>query len=231
MSQPLNDARQVKRPRSLSWVVIVQWAWLVALSILLFAVGRSAIDVKATQSGAVSTQQLQALEQRIAAQEESNQARLVQAPSATQQALQNLRAALEGRLDRLEQQTSGEGHDSQFEALRSEFEQIKTQMAVLKTSAERAARRKVARPAPAAPTVVREDPLPFRVLGVERRAGQVSASVAPADGALAANTIQIVLPGESLGKWRLEAVEGSTVTFRAGEQVRRVALPWLSPEP
>ncbi|HBP5663826.1 TPA: hypothetical protein L6B10_06050 [Pseudomonas aeruginosa] len=58
-----------------------------------------------------------------------------------------------------------------------------------------------------------------------QRAGRLSVSVAPAEGALAASTIQVVLPGESLGKWRLESVDGNAALFRAGEQTRRLVLP------
>lgn len=227
MSEPLIDTRRTRRPRALSWVVIVQWGWLIGLSILLFTGGRSAIDVEATRSSASATQLLQALEGRIAVLEESDQARRVQTPSATQQALQSLRESVEGRLDRLEQSASSEGPESQLEALRLEVEGVKTRMATLKAvSAERSVRRKVARPAPAVRSIAqREEPLPFRVLGVERRAGHLSASVAPVEGTLTTNAIQVVLPGESLGKWRLEGVEGNTAIFRAGENVRRVALP------
>lgn len=215
MSEPITS------PRAPFLVAIVQWAWLVGLSILVIAGWRSTIDVEDPQAAA--TQQNQAIEARIVMLEESNQARLVQAPLATQQALQRLRKSVEGRLDRLESQAPGSG----LEAQRTEIEQLKTQMIALKAAmAERATPRKVVRPAPAArPTSPREEPLPFRVLGIEQRAGRLSVSVAPVEGALAVNAIQVVLPGESLGKWRLEAVERNTAVFRAGEQIRRLAIP------
>ncbi|WP_025807869.1 hypothetical protein [Pseudomonas chlororaphis] len=211
--------------RAPSLVAIVQWAWLVGLSILVIAGWRSSIAVEDPQAAA--TQQNQAIEARIVILEESNQARLVQAPLATQQALQSLRESLEARLDRLESQASSEGAGSGLEAQRTEIEQLKTQMIALKASlAERAAPRKVVRPAPTLrPISPREEPPPFRVLGIEQRAGRLSVSVAPVEGALAANAIQVVLPGESLGKWRLEAVERNTAVFRAGEQIRRLAIP------
>lgn len=218
MSEPMTS------PRAPSPVAIVQWAWMVGLSILVIAGWWSTIDVEDPQA---VVQQLQVFEARIAALEESSQARQVQAPPATQQALQSLRASVEGRLDRLESQASSEGAGSDLESLRNEIEQLKTQMIALKAAmAERTTPRKVARPAPTVrPAASREEPLPFRLLGVERRAGHLSASVAPVEGALVANAIEVVLPGESLGKWRLEAVQGKTAVFRAGEQVRHVALP------
>ncbi|WP_338807044.1 hypothetical protein V8U11_08275 [Pseudomonas chlororaphis] len=211
-------------PRAPSPVAIVQWAWMVGLSILLIAGWRSTIDVEEPQA---VVQQLQVFEARIAALEESNQARQVQAPPATQQALQSLRESVQGRLDRLESQASSEGAGSDLEPLRNEIEQLKTQMVALKAAmAERTTPRKVVKPAPKVrPILPRDEPLPFRVLGIEQRAGRLSVSVAPVEGALAANAIQVVLPGESLGKWRLEAVERNTAVFRAGEQIRRLAIP------
>ncbi|HGX3311201.1 TPA: hypothetical protein ACNH8R_002226 [Pseudomonas aeruginosa] len=225
MSEPRTEPSMARRPRTLSWSLIIQWAWLVALSILVILGWRSTLLMEEPQAAAAAIQNLQSVEARVFALEESNQARLVQAPSATQQALQSLRESLEGRMDRLESQVPSEGLGSDLEALRIEIEQLKTQLAALKVT-ERAAPRTVVRPAPKArPAAPREEPLPFRVLGVERRAGQLSVSVAPAEGALTAGTIQIVLPGESLGQWRLDSVEGNAAVFRSGEQTRRLALP------
>lgn len=226
MNEPLLQPRTTARPRTLSLVIIVQWAWLLGLSILVIAGWRSSIDAEEPQATA-TTQRSQAIEARLVALEESNQARLVQAPPATQQALQSLRESLEGRLQRLEQQAASEAPDSDLQAMRVEVEALKTQQAALKVAlTERAASRHVTTPVRAVrPTAPREEPLPFRVLGVERRAGQLSLSVVPGEGALAANRILVMLPGESLGKWRLESVAGGTAVFRAGEHVRRLAIP------
>ncbi|EPB9484127.1 hypothetical protein ACRZHM_000657 [Citrobacter braakii] len=67
--------------------------------------------------------------------------------------------------------------------------------------------------------------MPFRVIGSELRAGQRTVSVAPAGGALSASQIQVLLPGESIGHWRLQDIDRNTAVFRAGEQIRRVAIP------
>ncbi|MCL1553351.1 hypothetical protein M3O38_19165, partial [Xanthomonas nasturtii] len=40
-----------------------------------------------------------------------------------------------------------------------------------------------------------------------------------------ASQIQVVLPGEAVGQWRLEEIDRNTAVFRAGEQTRRLAIP------
>jgi hypothetical protein len=64
----------------------------------------------------------------------------------------------------------------------------------------------------------------FRVIGAELRGGLRTVLVAPS-GSSSADQLQPVLPGESVGPWRLEAIEGQTAVFRSGEQTRRLAIP------
>ncbi|HFX1080097.1 TPA: hypothetical protein ACIDZX_001661 [Pseudomonas aeruginosa] len=220
----MSEPRKQAGPRTLSLITIVQWVWLVGLSVLIVIGWRpSSTDVGSEMWEAV-TAHLKAFETRISALEESNQARLVQAPSATQQALQGLRETLEARLERLEQPAGEHTSNVALDVLRSEVEMLKGQLTALKSAAASPPKTsKTVRPARQA--VAKEEPLPFRVLGTEWRAGRLSVSVAPAEGALAASTIQVVLPGESLGKWRLESVDGNAALFRAGEQTRRLVLP------
>ena len=68
-------------------------------------------------------------------------------------------------------------------------------------------------------------PLPFRIVGAELRAGQRSVSVAPSNGHFTPDQLQVLLPGDAIGLWRLLAVEGNTVVFQAGDQTRRMAIP------
>ncbi|EPO4283173.1 hypothetical protein ACUARH_000147 [Pseudomonas aeruginosa] len=220
----MSEPRKQAGPRTFSLITIVQWVWLVGLSVLIVIGWRpSSTDAGSAMWEAV-TAHLKAFETRISALEESNQARLVQAPSATQQALQGLRETLEARLARLEQPAGEDTSSVALDVLRSEVEMLKGQLTALKSAA--ASPPKTSQTVrPARQAVTKEEPLPFRVLGTEWRAGRLSVSVAPAEGALAASTIQVVLPGESLGKWRLESVDGNAALFRAGEQTRRLVLP------
>src|SRR3546814_814805 len=68
-------------------------------------------------------------------------------------------------------------------------------------------------------------PLPFRIVGAELRAGERSVSVAPSNGDFTPDQLQVLLPGDAVGPWRLQAVEGNTAVFQAGDQTRRVAIP------
>ncbi|CDH75058.1 DUF6602 domain-containing protein [Pseudomonas aeruginosa] len=65
----------------------------------------------------------------------------------------------------------------------------------------------------------------FRVVGAELRAGQRSVSVAPSSGDFTPAQLQVLLPGDAVGPWRLQAIEGNTAVFQAGNQTRRVAIP------
>ena len=68
-------------------------------------------------------------------------------------------------------------------------------------------------------------PLPFRIVGVELRASQRSLSVAPSIGNFSPDQLQVLLPGDVVGSWRLQAVEGNSAVFQTGDQTRRVAIP------
>ena len=68
-------------------------------------------------------------------------------------------------------------------------------------------------------------PLSFRVVGAELRAGQRSVSVAPSTGDFTPAQLQVLLPGDAVGPWRLQAIEGNTAVFQAGNHTRRVAIP------
>ena len=50
-------------------------------------------------------------------------------------------------------------------------------------------------------------------------------SVAPSSGDFTPDQLQVLLPGDAVGPWRLQAVKGNTAVFQAGDQTRRVAIP------
>ena len=50
-------------------------------------------------------------------------------------------------------------------------------------------------------------------------------AVAPSNGDFTPDQLQVLLPGDAVGPWRLQAVEGSTAVFQAGDQTRHVAIP------
>jgi hypothetical protein len=90
----------------------------------------------------------------------------------------------------------------------------------------RVPQRPPSRASPSRPTAKPEPPpLPFRIVGAELRAGQRSLSVAPNNGNFTPDQLQVLLPGDAVGPWRLQAVEGNTAVFQAGDQTRRMAIP------
>ena len=78
---------------------------------------------------------------------------------------------------------------------------------------------------PATASKAEPQPLPCRVVGAELRAGERSVSVAPANGDFTPDQLQVLLPGDAVGPWRLQAIEGNAAVFQAGDQTRRVAIP------
>ncbi|MDI3708622.1 hypothetical protein QK360_00660 [Pseudomonas aeruginosa] len=217
----MSDIRKQAKPRAMSLITIVQWTWLIGLSILLAAGWRTTGAPGNSTSPEANAHPVQAIEARVVALEESNLARQVQAPAATQQALQSLRESLEGRLDQLQQAQAGYALTTDQDALRKQVEQLVERSTTVKAAAP--ARSRATRLAPR--TLKKEEPLSFRVLGAEKRAGLHSLSVVPAEGVPAADAIRVMLPGEAQGQWRLEAIEGNTAVFRSGGQTRRLAIP------
>ena len=172
----------------------------------------------------LAQRQQQLLETRLTALAENLQALQALPQAATVTVLQSTRESLEARLAAVEQAVSSLATADDVAALRTAVEQIKARQAAARTSTKALPR--TARPAVTAP---KAEPLPFRVIGAELRAGQRSILVAPLassiSGPLSADQLQPVLPGESVGAWRLEAIEGQTAVFRSGEQTRRLAIP------
>ena len=107
-----------------------------------------------------------------------------------------------------------------LQALRAEIEQIKTRQTAARAATPtqpRTSSKPAAKPEP--------PPLPFRIVGAELRAGQLSVSVVPSSGNSTPDQLQVLLPGDAVGPWRLQAIDGSAAVFQAGDQTRRVAIP------
>jgi hypothetical protein len=208
-------------PRSRAPLVfhLVLLVWLIGLSVLM------AVSLRATGTLAPQDQldaarrQQQLLEARLAELNQNLEALQARPQAATAQALQTTRESLEARIASMEQAMSGHATANDVAALRTDVEQIKTRQAAMRAATE--TRPRAARPAVTAP---KETPIAFRVIGAELRGGLRTVLVAPS-GSSSADQLQPVLPGESVGPWRLEAIEGQTAVFRSGEQTRRLAIP------
>lgn len=198
---------------------LLLWAWLIALSVATVISFRVAGDLAGRQQLDAAQARVQQLETRVAELAEAVEALQAKPEAVTAAGLQEIRQSLDARLGQIEQTLSELPTTDALTAMRSELDQLKArQVARQAAPAQLHALRRVA-------AVAKEEPVPFQVLGVELRAGQPSLSVAPAGAGWSPAQIQVVLPGETVGQWRLDAIADKTAVFRLGEQTRRLAIP------
>ena len=216
----MNAPQASRRPAAAVVVQSLLWLWLIGLSVFV-ALGYQTMNDQADQERLDS--RLQRLEARSAGLVESIEAIQQRSAVATAADLKDTRQVLEARAAQVEKTLSGYAAADDLQALRAEVEQIKarqTAAPVPRAAAPaqpRASGKAAAKPEP--------PPLPFRVVGAELRAGQRSVSVAPSSADFTPDQLQVLLPGDALGPWRLQAIEGNTAVFQAGDQTRRVAIP------
>ncbi|WP_175854840.1 hypothetical protein [Burkholderia anthina] len=205
--------------RSTAAVVVqsLMWLWLIGLSVFV-ALGYQAMNDQADQNRLDS--RLQRLEAQATGLAETIDAIQQRPAVATAADLKDTRQILEARAAQVEKSLSAYAADDDLQALRAEVEQIQARQTAARAAAPsqpRAPSKSIARPVP--------PPLPFRVVGDELRAGQRSVSVAPSSGDFTPDQLQVLLPGDALGPWRLQAIEGNSAVFQAGDQTRRMAIP------
>ena len=216
----MNTPQSARHPAAAVVVQSLLWHWLIGLSVFV-ALGYQTMNDQADQERLDS--RLQRVEARAAALVESIKAIQQRPAVATAADLKDTRQVLEARTAQVETTLSGYAAADDLQALRAEVEQIKarqTAAPVPRAAAPaqpRASGKAAAKPEP--------PPLPFRVVGAELRAGQRSVSVAPSSADFTPDQLQVLLPGDAVGPWRLQAVEGNTAVFQAGDQTRRVAIP------
>ena len=216
----MSAPQSARRPAAVVMVQSLLWLWLIGLSVFV-ALGYQTMNDQADQERLDS--RLQRLEARAAGLVESIEAIQQRSAVATAADLKDTRQVLEARAAQVEKTLSGYAAADDLQALRAEVEQIKarqTAAPVPRAAAPaqpRASGKAAAKPEP--------PPLPFRVVGAELRAGQRSVSVAPSSADFTPDQLQVLLPGDALGPWHLQAIEGNTAVFQAGNQPRRVAIP------
>ena len=205
--------------RSTAAVVVqsLMWLWLIGLSVLV-ALGYQTMNDQADQERLDS--RLQRLEAQATGLAETVEAIQQRPAVATAADLKDTRQILEARAAQVEKSLSAYASADDLQALRAEVEQIKARQTAARAAAPaqpRTRNKPAAKPEP--------PPLPFRIVGAELRAGERSVSVAPSNGDFTPDQLQVLLPGDAVGPWRLQAVEGSTAVFQAGDQTRHVAIP------
>lgn len=198
---------------------ILLWAWLIGLSVFVGLGYRLMPQLAEREHLDAGLRQLQVLQTRLNELADDTKALHTRPEPATATALRNTRAQLDTRIAQLEQVLAGHATQVDLQALRTEVGQLRAQhQPAARASAP-------SRPTRATPAKPRLGPIPFRVIGAELRAGQRSIAVAPAAGGFTASQIQVLLPGEAVGRWRLQAIDGNTAIFQTGEQTRRLAIP------
>ena len=213
----MNTAQAPRRPISAVVLQSLMWLWLISLSVFA-ALSYQTMNDQADQT--LLDSRLQRLEAQAVGLAETIEAIQQRPVVATAADLKDTRERLEARAAQVETTLSGYAAADDLQALRTEVEQIKTRQTVARTAAPaqpRTPRRPNAKPEPL--------PLPFRIVGAELRAGQRSLSVTPNNGNFTPDQLQVLLPGDAVGPWRLQAVEGNTAVFQAGDQTRRMAIP------
>ncbi|PNG83913.1 hypothetical protein [Pseudomonas putida] len=213
----MNAAQSPRRPITAVMLQSLMWLWLIGLSVFV-ALGYQAVNEQVDQERLNS--RLQGLEAQAVGLAEAIEAIQQRPTVATAADLKDTRKILEARAAQVETTLSGYAAADDLQALRTEVERIKTRQTVARTAAPaqpRTPRRPSAKPEPL--------PLPFRIVGVELRASQRSLSVAPSIGNFSPDQLQVLLPGDVVGSWRLQAVEGNSAVFQTGDQTRRVAIP------
>lgn len=213
----MNAAQPLRRPTAAVVLQSLLWLWLLGLSVFAILGHQTMTDQADQQQLDV---RLQRLEAQVTGLAETTRALQQQPAAATAAGLQDARQAMEARIVQAEQALGGYATAEDVQALRAEIEQIKTRQTAARAATPaqpRTSSKPAAKPEP--------PPLPFRIVGAELRAGQLSVSVAPSSGDFTPDQLQVLLPGDAVGPWRLQAIDGSAAVFQAGEQIRRVAIP------
>jgi len=200
---------------------MVIWLWLLGLSVVVMLGFRTLNQLAEQVQTSVESQQVLALEARVAELAASIQALETKPEPVTATALQDVQQTLRTRIAQIEQGLTAFVTADDVQALRDEIEQVKAHQAAARTAPPSVPRRPSPKPAAVTP---KSEPFPYRVVGVELRAGLRSVLVAPAAGGFKADQIQVLLPGDALGAWRLQTIDGNTAVFLSGEQVRRIKI-------
>ena len=214
----MNTAQAPRRPISAVVLQSLMWLWLISLSVFA-ALSYQTMNDQADQT--LLDSRLQRLEAQAVGLAETIEAIQQRPVVATAADLKDTRERLEARAAQIEQTMGGHATADDVLALRKEVEQIRARQTTPRATTP-AQRRSPSQPVTAKPE---PPPLPFRIVGAELRAGQRSLSVAPSSGDFTPDQLQVLLPGDAIGSWRLQAVEGSTAVFQTGDQTRRVAIP------
>lgn len=215
------ESRPQSRARLLR-VAAATWLLLISAAVIIdhVALSRLADDVQAS----APSLQVAMLDSRLTDLERRMDAADRQPASLTQSSLDATRQALEERLAVLEQTASTpQTAAADIAPLQSRVEQLEARMREVR-QAPAPATAPVRRPPPADTARPALAEPPFRLLGIELRAGERFLSIAPAHARSLAEA-RVLRLGETESGWQLEALEGQTAVFHFDGQTRQLAVP------
>lgn len=200
-------------------------AWAVLISVLTLAdlvVPDSPSDKgpdDAPRPSQASQPGLPLLQARIAELSQQIEERNRQPPPLPRARFDAAQKTLETRLASIEQTLGAALTQADADALRERLEKIEIRLDSTPVQNKPPMRRPPAAAAKPGPV-----PLPFTVIGLERRADEPFLSIVPA-GAAPVPPFDILHQGETLSGWRLDAIEGRTAILSNGAARRHVAVP------
>ncbi|MBQ4762008.1 hypothetical protein F9U43_04595 [Pectobacterium versatile] len=217
----MNNTAITLRHTSTMIIRLLVWVWLGVLTALAVLNYRATANLVKREQVDASLQQVQVLEGRLTELADSIQALEARPVPASATALRSMQQSLETHIAQMEQTQENYASTQVVQTLRDQLAQLKSQQ----TAATQNAPTTTSRTTNPTVTAPKKMPFPFRILGLELRAGQRMVSIAPASGEPAPAQIQLVLPGETVNQWRLETIDGDTAIFSRTGQIHRLTIP------
>jgi len=205
------------RHGTLMRTAIITWLLLISAAVVIDHVALSGLATQVETSA--TGLQVPVLEKRLAdLVQQVEQAQ--QQPDALPQARYDVEhQALERRLNVIEQALGSRPTAESLLPLVARIEQLEIQL-----NEPRPAPPPVPRPRASVPAKPKSIEPPFRVIGVELRAGERFLSIMSAtSGTL--SQVHLLRPGETEAGWHLETIERSAAVFRHGDDTRRLPIP------
>ncbi|MDG9757851.1 hypothetical protein N5E31_03620 [Pseudomonas chengduensis] len=195
----------------------ITWLLLISAAVVIDHVALSGLAARIETSA--PGLQVAVLEKRLAELvQQIEQAQ--QQPDALPQARYEIEhQALKQQLNTIEQALGSRPTADNLLPLQARIEQLEMRLSTPRPTPPTTPRPRVS--APAKPKSLEP---PFRVIGVELRAGEQFLLTLPAaSGAL--SQVHLLCPGETEAGWHLETIEGNAAVFRRGEDTRRLPVP------
>ncbi len=199
------------------WLRIAAGVWLLLVSALTIVNGVGLSRLTEQSRSSAQDAHVQALATRVGDLEQQVEAAKHQPKPITRTDFDTARQALEERLSHVEQAQAVDARGEDLQALQVRLGAIEARLkkaqppATVSRRTAEAAKPKVLEP-------------PFSVIGLELRGGERFLSVA-APGATSLPEVRLLREGDSVGAWRLQAIEAHVAVFRVDGQTLRITLP------